>query len=461
MDEQTRLRRRRGSRRRAVAIAGALSASLVLAACSGGSSENESGADSEAPETTSATESAPDANAESEPVTPNGKIVIWEHANEANQAYFEEKYAEYEAANPGVDIEVLYVPIADLPTKLEAAYGAGNPPDIVKVGAWLMTGYVDRGYLSPVDSSAMGKGSLEELFAEFEEGAFAPVTFGGTAYGVPTDFNSVSLWYRKDRFEEAGLDPNSPPTTWEEVLEMSAKLTNADASQVGLQWTLAGDPIWAQLCFLPLVEGLGGSLLNADNTAGNLNTPEGIRALQYYSEVGNPNLTAPIGGFSMFAEGTAAMLMGGRFMSGFMPSLNDSLVYGENFATTTVPVWAGDSPVAAGYSWAWGVSAASQNQATAWNLIGWLNTPENAEAQLAATGLVTPLVGWTSTEPGSDEASVVMQEQLPYTTYGPQTAQWTEVMTALSETLDAVSLKQQTPEEAAAAFDSKVAGILG
>jgi ABC-type glycerol-3-phosphate transport system substrate-binding protein len=269
------------------------------------------------------------------------------------------------------------------------------------------------------------------------------------------------LWYRKDLFEAAGLDPEKPPTTWEEVAEFSQALTKTDGSQVGLQTTRAGSPIWSQMVLQTLVEGLGGSILTPDGKNGNLNTPEGIKALQYYSEMGNPKFESPSFGFSMFANGDAAMLMGGRFMDGFMQSLNADLVYGENFESVEIPSWQGRSKVAAGYSWGWAVTDASSNQHTAWNLIGWLNDRDRLDEQLGATGLVTPVADWTSLSNATSGASAVMQAQLPYTSFGTSTENWNEVMTALAETLEAVQLKTLTPEEAAAEFDARVATITG
>ena len=452
--------RRGRSARTTASLAGVLSVALTLAAC-GGDSDAE--AEAEPASETAASETATAADAGSGGAcTPSGDITVWAHEEPASRAFLDAKYREYEAAFPDVTIESLYIPIADLGTKLTAAYGAGNPPDIVKNGAWLMTADVQKGFLAPVDPAAFGVAEGSTLDALFEPGALTPVSFDGQAYGIPTDFNSVSLWYRKDRFEEAGLDPNKPPTTWEEVVEYNEKLTSPDGKKVGLQNTLPGDAIWAMLQMLPLVEGLGGSLLNADNTGGNLNTPEGIQALEYIAQTGNPTLQAPIGGFSMFADGTAAMLVGGRFMTGFMTSLNEELVYGENFASATIPVWEGQAPVASGYSWAWQVPADSDNQCTAWHLIGWLSSQDNSAALLDAAGLVAPLKDWTTVFPAaSDEPSTVMQSQLPYTSYGPQLAEWNEVMTLLAQTIEAVALEQSTAEEAAADFDSRTAEILG
>lgn len=450
--------------RTTASAAGLLTLALVLAACGGGSSDSESApADATgAAQSTEATEAAQSAEAAAEPCTPSGTVTVWAHEEPASRAFLDKKYREYEKEHPGVTIESLYIPIGDLGTKLSAAYGAGNPPDIVKNGAWLMTSDIGKGLLAPVDEAALGLPEGETLATHFEPGALDPVSFEGQTYGIPTDFNSVSLWYRKDRFEEAGLDPNSPPTTWEQVVEYNKKLTSPDGKKVGLQNTLPGDAIWAMLQVIPLLNGLGGSLLNADNTAGTLNTPEGIQALNYIAQTGNPKLSAPIGGFSMFADGTAAMLVGGRFMTGFMTSLNDKLVYGENFATTTIPVWEGQAPVASGYSWAWQVPAESDNQCAAWNLIGWLSSEEISAQLLDEAGLVAPLKDWTTRFPAAaDEPSTVMQSQLPYTNYGPQLAQWNEVMTLLAQTVESVSLGQATAEEAAANFDSKSAEILG
>jgi ABC-type glycerol-3-phosphate transport system substrate-binding protein len=430
-------------------IAAAGVATLLLSSCS---------ADVEA-EVPAETPEAP-AEVVAEPMIPEGKIVIWEHANAANQAYFEPKYAEYEEAT-GVEIEVLYIPIADLETKLQTAFGAGNPPDIIKVGAWQMTPMVERGNLAPVDFVNFGAGSEEGFESYFEEGGLGAVTFNETVYGVPTDFNSVSLWYRKDLFEAAGLDPESPPTTWEQVAEYSEVLTKSDGSQVGLQTTRAGSPIWSQMVMQTLVEGLGGSILTQDGKSGALNTPQGIQALEYYAQMGNPTFESPSFGFSMFADGNAAMLLGGRFMDGFMQSLNPDLVYGENFESVEVPSWEGRSKVAAGYSWGWAVTEASDNQHTAWNLIGWLNDRDRLDEQLGATGLVTPVADWTSLSNAQSGASIVMQSQLPYTGYGVPTANWNEIMTALSEILEAVQLQTLAPAEAAEEFDARVASITG
>ena len=53
-------------------------------------------------------------------------------------------------------------------------------------------------------------------------------------YGVPMQYNLQYLYYNKDLFEEAGLDPEQPPTTMEELAEDAKKLTNPDKNQYGI-----------------------------------------------------------------------------------------------------------------------------------------------------------------------------------------------------------------------------------
>ena len=53
---------------------------------------------------------------------------------------------------------------------------------------------------------------------------------GGKTYGIPFQRSTIVLYYNKDAFKEAGLDPNKPPKTWAEMVEMGKKLTKKDAS---------------------------------------------------------------------------------------------------------------------------------------------------------------------------------------------------------------------------------------
>jgi maltose-binding protein MalE len=215
------------------------------------------------------------------------------------------------------------------------------------------------------------------------------------------------------------------------------------------------------LNFLPLIRGLGGQIVDENARRGTLNTPEGIQALDYYGRIGNPRLSDPVGAFGLFAKGTSAMLMSGRFTSSLIPAINSKAKLGETFDSATVPSWAGREKVAAGYSWGWMAAKKAKNPYTAWHFVNWLATGGNVDRQLADTGLVTPAAGWQKLPSARDKASQQLEEQLPYTDFGPVLPQWTETIKALLDTLESVIHKQRSAKEAAIAFDATVGRVLG
>jgi multiple sugar transport system substrate-binding protein len=386
---------------------------------------------------------------------PQGTLNVWMHDEEANTPYFKTKAAEYTKKYPKVTIKPLFVPIANLDTKLTTAFTAGSPPDLIKTGAWTLAERVSKNQLAPLPPEQFGANSVDDLKTRFDTNAFAPLTDDNQVYGVPIDFNSVNLWWRRDRFQEAGLDPATPPTTWEEVEAYNKQLTGG--GKVGLQWQLA-DNIWAMLQFIPLVYGLGGKIV--DGKKGMLSTDEGIKAIEYYSRVGNPDLSDPVGAFGLFAKGTSAILMSGRFTASLIPTLNKDAEIGEVVDSTTVPSWAGREKVAAGYSWGWNVAKKAKNPYTAWHFVNWLSGKDNVDEQLTKTGLVTPVAGWQELPSAKDKASQQLEEQLAYTEFGPVLPQWTETIKALLDALESVLRKQSSARDAASTFDDNVGRIL-
>lgn len=388
---------------------------------------------------------------------PQGTVNVWMHDEEANTPYFKAKIAAYQKAYPKAEIKLLFVPIANLDTKLTTAFTAGSPPDLIKTGAWTLAERVSKNQLAPLPADQFGASSIDGVKKSFDTNAFAPLTDGGQVYGVPIDFNSVHLWYRRDRFAEAGLDPAKPPTTWEEVEAYGKELTGG--GRVGLQWQLA-DNIWAMLQFIPLVYGLGGKIVDVDAKKGTLSTDEGIKAMEFYGRMGNPDLSDPVGAFGLFAKGTSAILLSGRFTASLVPTLNPKATIGDVVDSTLVPSWAGREKVAAGYSWGWSVAKKAKNPYTAWHFVNWLCGKDNVADQLSKTGLVTPVAGWQELPSAKDKASQQLEEQLPYTEFGPVLPQWTETMKALLDALESVIRKESSARDAARTFDENVGSIL-
>lgn len=123
---------------------------------------------------------------------------------------------------------------------------------------------------------------------DYEPNVLGYYSVGGKLYGMPFNTSAPMLYYNKDLFKAAGLDPNKPPRTYAEVLDYAKKLTKKDASG---KITVAGYGIsiygWI---FEQLNAAAGGLYLNNDNgrgaraTAAAFNGPEGVGAVTFWKE---------------------------------------------------------------------------------------------------------------------------------------------------------------------------------
>ncbi|MER6171844.1 ABC transporter substrate-binding protein [Streptosporangium sp. NPDC001681] len=386
---------------------------------------------------------------------PHGEVSVWLHGSQETGPQFEKLVHRY-IDEFGVDVKLLYLPVAQLDAKLLTAFSGGTPPDVFKIGHWSFPSHAGKERLAPIDPRAFGAPDVATVLGRYEPGTVAPLSYRGQAYGVPIDLNPAMLYYRRDRFEEAGLDPDKPPTTWEEVADHSKRLTSADGRRVGLQW-LYGDPQWALMTLTALIKGGGGELVSADGTRASLDTEHGIRALEYFAGIGNPKLSNPLGALGLFYSGEAAMVVSGAFLGPALERLGeDTLKPGKDYGVAPMPRWEGGRAVVPAYTWGWGVAAASKNGFTAWHLINYLQGRESVTANLE-NGIVIPATGWRDAGPrGTSELMGIAASGIPDADFGPAIPAALELAKAASSACDAVAHGRSTPARAAKDFDATV-----
>ena len=123
---------------------------------------------------------------------------------------------------------------------------------------------------------------------DYEPNVLAYYSVGGKLYGMPYNTSNPMLYYNKDAFKAAGLDPNKPPRTYAEVLDYAKKLTKKGAdgkvSMYGYSMAVYG---WF---FEQLLAASGGLYLDNGNgrdaraTKAVFNNPEGVKILQWWKE---------------------------------------------------------------------------------------------------------------------------------------------------------------------------------
>lgn len=152
-------------------------------------------------------------------------LEVWLPADIAPRQPMKDVLALFEEAYPNVKLEVNgSIPWEEIPAKVKLAVNSGAAPDL-SIHHPFVAGA--QGFAEPLDDLWAEWGAQDE----FLEGGLLDSTWLGTMYGVPFNVTSICLLYNSKLYEEAGIE--APPTTLEELVEVSKKLTNIDKYQYG------------------------------------------------------------------------------------------------------------------------------------------------------------------------------------------------------------------------------------
>ena len=284
---------------------------------------------------------------------------------------------EYQAIHPNVTINVRQIPNAQQRAIWQTAFESNTAPDI----AWIETqvGLANDGLLPAPDWFVE---MMEETFTEY---ALSLSNVEGTYYGftgAEVDAGQM-LYYRKDLFEEAGLDPERPPQTVEELVEYAQQLTkfdeNGNMTQAGIALRYAGGPQGIGDKFSKYAAAFLNTqqrfFYNEDYTDIIFDDEGWIEALEFYQdlvfryEVTNTTLPIPI---NAFGQGLAAMTNRESFFAGWL---------GENFPDVEygiAPLVNGDYETGAMPWLAFqGVTVDADYPEIAWDFNAFMLTPEN------------------------------------------------------------------------------------
>ena len=133
---------------------------------------------------------------------------------------YEEVVNLFETENPGYEVQLLHDPWGTWEPKYKTLFAAGNPPDVILVNNPDFPIFANGDHLLDL-SSYVDDSYLDTFF----EGVLGMYTWKDKPMALPFTTDCRVLWYNKNIFEQAGLDPTKPPTTWSEFLEYAEKTT--------------------------------------------------------------------------------------------------------------------------------------------------------------------------------------------------------------------------------------------
>jgi multiple sugar transport system substrate-binding protein len=276
-----------------VAVAGL----LTLTACAGqGTQQEDSGGDGSGPVTLS----------------------FWNGFTGPDRAAVEGLVKQYNDSQDKVTVEMQISPWDVFFQKLLPSIAAGKGPDLMAMDSVQLPQYASRNVLDPLDDYYEDPSTESDKLVQ---SAVDATDWQGTKYGVPMNFTTLLLYWNKDMFKAAGLDPEQPPQNWQEFQDAAKKLTideNGDGKPEQYGLALADH---ATIAMWPILFwGNGGGVVSEDGSTATLGDPETIQAMDEWGTLVRQQNIAPIGlagadADKLFQSKKAAMEIVGPWMT--------------------------------------------------------------------------------------------------------------------------------------------------
>ena len=284
-----------------------------------------------------------------------------------------EMAAEFEAANPGIKVELVITDWDTYKSKITAAISTNNAPELCTVLLTDVVPFAQVGLLEPLNELAAAAGVD---FADLLPSAVSIASIGETVYGIPFRYDGSGIYYNVDLLKAAGYD--TFPLTWDEMVEMSKKLTKDGV--YAFAWPL-GNQANAVTRLVQQLYTYGGDILAEDGVTCTLNSEAGKKALanivsSIQEGYANPS-SAEIDNAKMrdmFGSGNLAFNFTGPFDVATLTTEYPNL----NFATAVIPGVDGmGCTTANGWTLVMAKNCPSENKEAAAKMLAYLSTPQN------------------------------------------------------------------------------------
>jgi len=311
------------------------------------------------------------------------EITFWHGATDIGLTALETMVKAFEEKNPHIKVNMVYTESSEgADQKLLTAVAGGNPPDVAlfdrfKIGSWAA-----QDSLTDLTDMAETDGITKDLYYGY---AWEEANYEGRLYGLPYSTDSRLLYYNKDHFEAAGLDPENPPKTIQELEVAAEKLTKKNGNrfeQIGLI------PWYGQGWLYGWGWSFGGDFFDEESGLVTADDPKIVEALQWMTDFGKKYNVEDIAGFESSA-GTAAMdpfILGQISMKvdgNWTISAIEKYKPDLNYGVTPIPTPTGTDFT----TWSGGIGIVipkgAKNVEAAWEFVKYFGTQEGQEVYFA------------------------------------------------------------------------------
>ena len=381
------------------------------------------------------------------------RVTVAEYSSKTGP-YFEKAATEFEAANPGTDIQIEVVPWDVLQQKLTTDISGNANADLAIIGTRWLIDYVSEGVAAPLDSYI-----TPDFKARFIDTFLSPSVMDGATYGLPIAASARAMYYNKTLFEQAGIA--EPPKNWDEVAAAAEKIKALGGDSYG--FGLQGKEIETDVYFYYAFWSQGGNLIDGDGTSG-LDSEAAYKAAEIYKSLIDKGLTEP-GVTSLnredvqnlFKQGRVGMMITAPFLSNQIKEEAPDLQYG----VTAIP--AGPT----GDRGTYGVTDSiilfenSQNKETAWKFLDYIFTTDKRVEFDENEGFLPVNAEEAKMPMFAENADLkAFAELLPDARFAPVIAGWEEIASVTSNALQRIYLGEGEIKAELDAAAAEIDGII-
>ncbi|RAH97311.1 ABC transporter substrate-binding protein [Acuticoccus sediminis] len=312
------------------------------------------------------------------------EIEYWQYYFEGRVQAIDQLIEAFEAENPDITVKHTHFPYAQYRTKIAAAVMAGQGPDVVQLYYGWLPDFLKAGLLEPLPAETFDPATIDaEYFPIVKR-----MKVDGQYYGLPTAVRSLAMFYNKDLFTKAGLDPESPPATYEELVTAAKAIAEHDGSGNLLVAGITATPVaqdahwWREV----LIRQHGGAPYSDDGRTVTYDTPEGAAALHDYTDMFMVHDATEYGFMNesqaSFAAQRAGILIDGSFRIGAVQAME-----GLNWGVAPLPTQNGVSSNYASY-WVNGITRGTEGEELEASLkfLEFITRPEAMQLWLEVVG---------------------------------------------------------------------------
>lgn len=359
--------------------------------------------------------------------------------------------ADFTAENPDVTVNAIYAGNYD-DTRIRAlsALNSGEPAQLAVLFSIDAYDLIEQELIVPFDdlvTDAEGQAWLDGFYPAL----MANGQIEGQTWGIPFQRSTIVAYYNKDMFREAGLDPEAPPATWDEMVAAGRALTTDD--RWGLMIPSTGYPYWM---FQALAIQNGVELMSDDGLHTRFDDPAAVAALEFWRALATEHAIMPEGTVEWgtlrqaFLEGQTAMMW---HSTGNLTAVRNDADFDFGVAMLPANVRPG-SPTGGGNFHVF-EGATDDQRAAALRLIRFMTAPEQAANWSIRTGYmgVSPAAydtGALRDHVAGFPPALVARDQLEHAVAEFSTFETARVREGLNNAIQAALTGTRAPAEALA-----------